>query len=141
VVWGDGGVHAGPLTARPDGIEFYGKRYVIPRRVELSSLVGRWEATRGTAIAGGEGVNVAASLVIDGNGRYQWASVTGGVVSGRAAATERAGTGTVTIRGATLQLRADAGTMTTHTFLLAGGTPVQTFTLDRDVFVRVKPGQ
>ena len=30
IAWGDGGVHQGPLTVRPDGIEFYGKRYTKP---------------------------------------------------------------------------------------------------------------
>ena len=30
VAWGDGGVHQGPITTHPDGIEFYGKRYAKP---------------------------------------------------------------------------------------------------------------
>jgi hypothetical protein len=138
VVWGDGGVHVGPLAARAEGIEFYGKRYSTPQRVELSSLVGRWEATRGTAIAGGGGVHVAATLILDENGRYRWASVIGGVVSGRATAAERAGAGTVSLTGATLVLRSDGGTTTAHTFLPAAGIPVQAFTLDGDLFVREK---
>lgn len=139
IAWGDGGVHEGPLTLRPDGIEFYGKRYAKPVTVGLGAVVGRWEATRGTAIAGGVGVNVARMLEITADGRYRWTSVTGGLAGGRARATEQAASGTVTIRGATIAFQSDAGTTSRHTFLPVAGNPLTAFSLDGDLFTRVEP--
>ncbi len=138
IAWGDGGVHQGPLTVRPDGIEFYGKRYTRPVSVPASAIVGRWEATRGTAIAGGSGVNVASTLDIQADGRYQWLSTTGGVVAGRATASERAMTGRVAINGATIVFTSDAGTAASHTFLPLAGTPVTAFSADTTMFTRVQ---
>lgn len=138
ITWGDGGVHQGPLTVRPDGVEFYGKRYAMPVAVAPGAIVGRWEATRGTAIAGGAGVNIASTLVIQADGRYQWLSTTGGVVAGRAVASDKAMTGTVTIAGATIVFTPDAGAATSHTFLPVAGTPVTAFSVDTNMFTRVQ---
>lgn len=136
IEWGDGGVHEGPLSVRPDGIEFFGKRYIKPVTVELASIVGRWEAIRGTAIVGGAGVNEVNSLEISADGRYRWTSVSGGSVSGRAVASEETASGTVTIKGTTIVLHSDAGTTTEYTFLPAGRNPVTAFSLDTDLFTR-----
>ena len=136
--WGDGGVHEGPLTVRPDGIEFYGKRYARPAPTTVAAIAGRWESVRGTAVAGGEGGDRFEVLVIRPDGRYQWAAATGGVVAGRAVATDRSMTGQITISGATLTLRADAGAVTSSTFLPAARTPVLAFSLDTDMFTRVE---
>lgn len=139
VTWGDGGVHQGPITMNPDGIEFYGKRYSKPAAVTLAAIAGRWESARGTAITGGAGINRISELVIAADGRYQWASTTGGVVSGRAVATDRSMAGTLTVRGLTIVLRSDAGTSSSHTFLPAAGSPVNAFSVDSDMFTRVGP--
>jgi hypothetical protein len=138
IAWGDGGVHEGPLTVRPDGIEFYGKRYAKPVSVVPGAIVGRWEAARGTAITGGAGVNVATTLVIEPAGRYQWLAATGGVVAGRAAASDRAMTGTVTITGNTIVFTPDTGMATSYTFLPVAGTPTTAFSVDANMFTRVQ---
>ncbi len=138
IAWGDGGVHEGPLTLRPDGIEFYGKRYTKPVEVALAALAGRWQATRGTAIAGGPGINVASALSIGADGRYEWSSTTGGVVAGRAAASDKTMTGTVRITGATtIVLTPDSGAATTHTLLAVSGSPTAAFSVDANMFTRV----
>jgi hypothetical protein len=137
IAWADGGVHEGPITVRPDGLEFYGKRYARPAPTTVAAIAGRWESARGTAVAGGEGVNRSGVLVIQADGKYQWAATTGGVVAGRAAATDTSMTGTITISGATMTLRSDTGAVTSFTFLPAAGTPVQAFSLDADMFTRV----
>lgn len=139
VQWGDGGVNQGPLTVNATGIEFYGKRYSKPVPVALPAIVGRWEAARGTAIAGGAGVNRVSELVIQADGRYQWASTTGGVVSGRAMTSDTSMSGTVSVKGLTIILRSDAGTTSSHTFLPAAGSPVSAFSIDADMFTRVGP--
>lgn len=136
IVWGDGGVHQGPLTVRPDGIEFYGKRYTKPVSASVTAIAGRWEAARGTAIAGGSGVNVVSALVIQPDGRYQWASTTGGVVAGRASASDATMTGTVTVKGSTIVFTPDKGVATSHTFLPAAGSPVAAFSVDATMFTR-----
>jgi hypothetical protein len=110
VTWGDGGVHEGPIKENPNGIEFSGKRYARAVSVPVSALVGSWEAARGTAIVGGSGVNTVSTLVVRGDGRYQWSAVTGGAVAGRAAVGEKAMT----------------------------GDPVVAFTADGDAFTRVR---
>jgi hypothetical protein len=137
IAWGDGGVHQGPLTVRPDGIEFYGKRYTKPVVVSPGALVGRWEATRGTAIAGGSGINVASTLVIQTDGRYNWSSTTGGSVAGRAVASDQTMTGTVRVTGATIVFTPDSGPPTTHTLLAVAGDPIQVFSVDANMFTRV----
>ncbi len=139
IAWGDGGVHEGPLTAGADGIEFYGKRYSKPVTVSAGALAGRWEAARGMAIAGGPGVTVAGVLVVGADGRYQWVATTGGVVAGRAAASERSMTGTLRIKGATLVLTPDAGPPVSHTFLPVAGNPTTAFSLDATTFTRSSP--
>jgi hypothetical protein len=136
IAWGDGGVHEGPLTARPDGIEFYGKRYTKPVSVPLTAIAGQWESARGTAIAGGSGINVASSLVIQPDGRYQWMSTTGGTVAGRATATEATMRGTVTVKGLTIVFTPDKGAATSHTFLPVAGSPTSAFTVDANMFTR-----
>jgi hypothetical protein len=105
--------------------------------VSLSAIVGRWEAARGTAIAGGSGVNRVSELVIQADGRYQWGSTTGGAVSGRAVASDRALSGRVAIKGLTIIFTSDAGVTTSHTFLPAAGSPVNAFSIDADMFTRV----
>jgi hypothetical protein len=137
ISWGDGGIHQGPLTVRPDGIEFYGKRYTKPVLVSASALVGRWEATRGTAIAGGSGINIASTLVIQSDGRYSRSSTTGGAVAGRAVASDKTMTGTVRVTGTTIVFTPDSGPPTTHTLLAAAGDPVQAFSVDANMFTRV----
>ena len=102
VAWGDGGVHQGPLTVHPDSIEFYGKRYSKPVRVRLGAIAGRWESARGTAIAGGPGINTVSSLVISADGHYQWLTTNGGVVGGRAVAGEESTSGEVLVTGLTI---------------------------------------
>lgn len=139
VRWGDGGVHQGPLTVNANGIEFYGKRYSRAATVPLAAIAGRWDAARGTAIAGGAGINRISELVIQADGRFQWVATTGGVVSARAAATDRSMVGQAAIRGLTMVLRSDAGTTLSYTFLPAGGSPVTAFSLDGDLFTRVGP--
>lgn len=136
IAWGDGGVHQGPMTVHPDAIEFYGKRYAKPAATTVAAIAGQWESARGTAIGGGQGVNRATTLVIQSDGRYQWASTTGGVVAGRAAAADKSMSGQLTISGATMTLKSDAGTVTSFTLLPVAGTPVQAFSLDADLFVR-----
>jgi hypothetical protein len=138
ITWGDGGMHQGPLTVRSDGIEFYGKRYAKPVAVALSAMVGRWEATRGTAIGGGPGVNIASTLTIEAGGRYRWLSTTGGVVAGRAVASDTTMSGVATINGATIVFTPEAGTATSHTLLPVAGTPVAAFGLDANMFTRVQ---
>ena len=139
VSWGDGGVHQGPITVHPDGIEFYGKRYSKPAPVSVAAIAGRWEAARGTAIAGGAGINRVSELTIFPDGRYQWGSTTGGMVSGRAVATERSTSGSVSVKGLTIILRSDTGVATSHTFVPVAGTPVNAFSVDADMFTRVGP--
>jgi hypothetical protein len=139
VTWGDGGVHQGPITTHSDGIEFYGKRYSKPSSASLAAIAGRWESARGTAIAGGAGINRVSELAISADGRYQLGSTTGGVVSGRAVAADRSMSGTVTVKGLTIILRSDAGTTSSHTFLPAAGSPVSAFSMDADMFTRAGP--
>jgi hypothetical protein len=138
IAWGDGGVHQGPLAVRADGMEFYGKRYTKPVSVAPGAIAGRWEAARGTAIAGGAGVNVVTTLVIHADGRYQWLGTTGGVVAGQATASERTMNGTVTVKGATIVFTAEGGAATSHTFLPVAGTPTTAFTIDANMFTRVQ---
>ncbi len=137
IAWGDGGVHEGPLAVRPDGIEFYGKRYTKPTTVTVSAIAGRWQATRGTALTGGSGINVASLLTIQPDGRYEWLGTTGGVVAGRAVAADTTMEGIVTISGSTITFRSDAGPATARTFLPVAGTPVVAFSVDASMFTRV----
>jgi hypothetical protein len=138
IAWGDGGVHEGPLTVRPDGIEFYGKRYTTPVAVSIAALAGRWQASRGTAIAGGPGINVASSMIIQPGGRYEWSSTTGGVVAGRAVAADSTMIGVVTISGSTITFKPDSGSSTAHTFLPVAGTPVTAFSVDANMFTKAQ---
>lgn len=138
IAWGDGGVHEGPLTVRPDGIEFYGKRYATPVAVVAGAIVGRWESARGTAIAGGSGVNTASTLIIEPGGRYQWLATTGGVVAGRATASDTTMTGVVRVAGATIVFTPDRGAATSYTFLPVAGTPVTAFSIDTNMFTRAQ---
>jgi hypothetical protein len=138
IAWADGGVHQGPLTVHPDAIEFYGKRYAKPAPAATAAIAGRWESARGTAITGGQGVTRASVLIIQADGRYQWAAATGGTVSGRAVADDRSMTGRLTISGATLTMMSDAGVATSFTFLPAAGTPVEAFSLDANMFTRMR---
>ncbi|MCC7066231.1 MAG: hypothetical protein IT456_25780, partial [Planctomycetes bacterium] len=95
VQWSDGGVHEGIVAVHPDGIEFHGKRYARPGTANVAAIAGRWEATRGTAIAGGPGINRTTELIIQADGRYQRRGTIGGVVAGRAAAGSEAASGRV----------------------------------------------
>ena len=139
VTWGDGGVHQGPITVHADGIEFYGKRYSKPAPASLAALAGRWEAARGGAITGGSGINRVTELVIAADGRYQWVSTTGGVVQGRAVASDRSMSGTARVSGLTIVFTTDAGTSSSHTLLPAAGQPVNAFSVDSDMFTRSGP--
>ena len=136
VTWGDGGVHQGPITVHPDGIEFYGKRYSKPQVIDRAALAGRWESARGTALTGGAGINRISTLVISADGRYQWVSTAGGAVEGRAVASDRSLSGTVTVRGLTISFTSDAGATSSHTLLPAAGAPVTAFSVDGDMFTR-----
>ncbi len=138
IAWGDGGVHQGPLTVRADGIEFYGKHYTKPVAVASTALTGRWQATRGTAIAGGSGITAASTLIIQVDGRYEWSRTLGGVVAGRAVASDTTATGVVMAKGSTIVFRPDSGPATSHTFLPAAGTPVTAFSVDTNLFTRVQ---
>ena len=137
IAWGDGGVNQGPITVRPDAIEFYGKRYAKPASATVTAIAGRWEAASGSAIAGGEGVNRTTTLVIQPDGRYQWVSTTGGAVAGRTVAADKSLSGQAVIAGATLTLRADNGASRSFTFLPVAGAPVEAFSLDASMFTRV----
>ncbi len=137
IIWGDRGIHQGPLTVRPTGIEFYGKRYARPPTATPSDLVGRWESARGTALVGGEGINALKTLTVEPGGRYHWTGNTGGVVAGRAAAAEASRTGRLTVSGQTITFLADDGTASTHTFLPVAGEPLGAFGIDADLFTRI----
>lgn len=137
IAWGDGGVHQGPLRVTEGGIEFYGKRYSKPVTVSVADLVGLWEAARGTAITGGEGINTATTLSIGANGRYRWTGVTGGAAAGRATAGGVTRTGKLSVSGQTMTFLDDDGTASARTLLPAAGTPVAAMSLDTDLFTRV----
>jgi hypothetical protein len=137
IAWGDGGVHQGPLRVTDAGIEFYGKRYSRPASVTVADLVGQWEATRGTAITGGEGINKATTLSIDAAGRYRWTGVIGGAVAGRATAREGTRMGRLSVSGQTMTFLDDDGTVSARTLLPVAGTPVAAMSLDADLFTRI----
>lgn len=136
--WGDGGVHEGPLKVTESGIEFYGKRYSRPVGVTVGQLAGQWESARGTAITGGEGINTITNLMIEADGRYRWSGTTGGEVAGRAAASVVSRSGRLSIVGSTMTLTADDATIVARTLVAVSGTPVSAFSLDADLFTRVK---
>lgn len=137
IAWGDGGVHQGPLTVHPTGIEFYGKRYSRPMTVKPADLVGRWESARGTAVAGGEGVNRLATLIVEPDGHYRWADTVGGAVYGRATAEGSSSSGTLLISGQTITFKADEGSIVARTFLPVVGEPLEAFSMDTDMFTRI----
>lgn len=138
IMWGDGGIQQGPLTVRPNSIEFYGKRYSQPVSASIAAVVGRWEAARGSAVTGGAGINTMDTLVIEPDGRYRLRAVTGGIVAGRSASGgELDRSGKLTITGATLVLTADDGTTSSHTFIPVAGDPLNAFSLDTGLFTRV----
>lgn len=136
VAWGDGGVHQGPLTVHPDSIEFYGKRYAKPIPVRLGAIAGRWESARGTAIAGGPGINAVNTLIISADGHYQWQTTNGGVVGGRAVAGEDSTSGEVLLTGMTITFAPKGGALRSYTFLAAAGQPVTAFSIDANLFTR-----
>ena len=137
IAWGDGGVHQGPLGVTDRGIEFYGKRYSKPVAVTVADLVGQWEATRGTAITGGEGINTATTLSIDAAGRYRWTGVTGGAVAGRATASGGTRAGRLSVSGQTMTFLDDDGTASARTLLPVAGAPITAMGLDADLFTRI----
>ena len=137
ITWGDGGVHRGPLTVRPTGIEFYGKRYSKPASATISDLAGRWESARGTAAAGGEGINNLKDLTVDQDGRYRLGTTTGGDAAGRAVSGGTSRSGRLKIAGQTITLTADDGTVTAHSFLPVPGEPLAAFSLDANLFTRL----
>ena len=136
VAWRDGGIQRGPLVIHPSGIEFYGKRYARPVTVAIADLAGTWEAASGSAITGGDGVNVLSSLIVEADGRYAWADVVGGVVEGRATSTRRSTSGTLQIARQTMTFTADDGSVVARTFLPVGGEPLEAFSLDAELFTR-----
>ncbi len=81
---------------------------------------------------------VASTLIIQVDGRYEWSSTTGVVVSGRAVASDKTMTGTVSIAGSTITFESDAGPVTSHTFLPVMGTPVVAFGVDANMFTRAQ---
>jgi hypothetical protein len=138
IAWGDGGVHQGPLKVSEGGIEFNGKRYARPVNATIADLVGRWEAARGMAVTGGEGVHAATTLSIGADGRYRATGVIGGVVAGRAAAGGGAHSGTLSISGQTMTFHGDDGTVSARTLLPVAGTPITAMGVDADLFTRVE---
>jgi hypothetical protein len=136
ITWGDGGVHEGPLTVNPAGIEYYGKRYAQPRAATIADLAGTWEAASGFAIAGGDGINRLSILSVKPDGRYRWGETVGGTVGGLAAATGGADSGTLSIAGQTMAFAANDGSIVARTFLPAAGEQLLAFSLDRDLFTR-----
>ena len=137
VIWGDGGINQGPLTVLASGIEFYGKRYSRPRTVGITDLAGRWEAASGTALGGGEGINRLSTLTVDAGGSYRRDGAIGGVVDGLASAEGSSSSGTLAIVGQTLTFSADDGSSVARTFLPAAGEPLDSFSLDADMFTRL----
>lgn len=137
IAWGDGRVHHGLLTIHPTGIEFYGKRYSMPRTVQPADLVGRWESARGSAVSGGEGINRLSTLIVEAEGRYRWEGAVGGIVAGLAAAGGSSNSGTLAISVQSITLKADDGSVDAHTFLPTAGEPLEAFSLDADMFTRL----
>ena len=136
VIWGDSGVNEGPLTVTSDGIEFYGKRYARPTTVGIAAIVGKWEAARGTAIWGGEGINMTHTLIIDRDGSFRWDSGTGGVVDGRAVANETNRSGKLRITGSTMIFVGNDGAEESYTFVPLPGNPIVAFSLASNMFTR-----
>jgi len=141
IVWGDGGVHEGPLTATPDGIEFYGKRYARPATVAIAALAGKWDSARGTALWGGEGIMMTQTLIINRDGSFRWEAGTGGVVSGEAVSNAAKNmAGTVKISGSTMTFYGSEGAVESYTFLPLPGDPIVAFTLGNSTFTRTQEG-
>jgi hypothetical protein len=136
IAWGDGGVHRGPLTIGPDGIEFYGKRYARPMTVEPSDLVGRWESASGTALTEGEWINALSDLLVEADGHYRWTGTVGGLVDGRATAAGSSTSGRLLISGQTITFKADDGSLDAYTFLAVAGEPLEAFSIDTVMFTR-----
>lgn len=139
IVWGDGGVHEGPLTATSNGIEFYGKKYARPTTVGIAAITGKWESARGTAVWGGEGVVVTQTLIIDRDGSFHWEAGGGGTVSGRAVSNEGMNlTGRLQIAGSTMTFHGSNGTAESYTFLPLPDSPIVAFSLGPNMFTRVE---
>ena len=137
IVWGDGGVHEGPLKVNPNGIEFYGKTYARIGTVSIASISGEWESARGTAAWGGEGITMTHSLSITADGKFHWVAGGGGVVSGHAVQDRSKDTrGKLQIVGATAIFTSDDGTVETYTFTAVPGNPTVAFGLDQNMFTR-----
>ena len=138
IVWGDSGVNEGPLTVTSDGIGFYGKRYARPTTVGIAAIAGKWESARGTAISGGEGINMTHTLIIDAGGFFRWETGVGGVVSGEAVSNENNRTGKLRIAGSTMIFLSKEGTEESYTFLPLPGNPIVAFSLGPNMFTRAE---
>jgi hypothetical protein len=136
IVWGDSGVNEGPLTVTADGIEFYGKRYARPTTAGIAAIAGKWESARGTAIYGGEGINMTNTLIIDRDGSFHWETGVGGEVSGRAVSNETNRTGKLQITGSTMTFLGKDGTEASYTFVPLPGSPIVAFSLGSNMFTR-----
>jgi hypothetical protein len=130
--WGDGGVNTGPLTATPNGIEFYNKRYTKPETISVERLVGSWQA----ALSVGD-ITMTHDLEISLDGSFHWQIVTGGAVPGKAVAnTGRDLRGKMAIHGLSATFKGNDGSVLTYTLLPVPGEPMQAFALGRDMFTR-----
>jgi hypothetical protein len=131
VTWGDGGVNKGPLKATANGVEFYGKRYTRPEKVDVARLAGRWESARTVGA-----LTVTHTLDIGAGGAFHWVMGSGGVVAGRAvASTGRDLRGTLTMRGTTATFRGDDGSVLTYYLHRVPGDEVVTaFSVGGDMF-------
>ena len=136
ITWGDGGIHQGPLTTHPTGIEFYGKRYSRPQVVELADVAGHWEAAHGTAPWGGDGLIALSNLSIESDGHYAWDGTVGGVIEGDASAESSSTSGTLVVTGQTMTFTAEDGSILARTFLPVAGRPIEAFSLDAEMFTR-----
>jgi hypothetical protein len=132
ISWGDGGVHTGPIKATPEGIEFYGKRYVKPAPTTVEQLAGAWQS----ALTSGA-MTTSHELTIGADGAFHWTGGTGGSGDGWAAfGGARDVRGKLTLRGSTATFRADNGSVETFTFLRMPGDPATVFSVGRNMFAR-----
>jgi hypothetical protein len=127
------------LNVTSGGIEFYGKRYSRAPTVGIAAVAGKWESARGTAIMGGEGINISQTLTIKPDGSFHWEAGSGGVVSGEAVSNNTKNkSGRISIAGSTVTFHGDDGSAESFTFLPVPGDPVSAVAIGSDMFTRIE---